>query len=553
MPFAQLPTLGTRTGESMVRRREFLRSLALGPICAGMDPRHNVFAPLIARSVGLENGSSPINIDVGRQLFVDDCLIGGSTLVRQFHKPTIHPSSPVLRPETSIELNNGVMPAAAPFGDGVWYDHEDRLYKMWYIAGYDDGFGYAVSKDGFEWNRPFLDVVPGTNRTLARIPGYVRNGSTVWLDHDAQDPSERFKMFAYFRMGNGLWPRMSAPSPLPSNYAFGHAYTSHDGIHWSTPARTGNCGDNTSMFYNPFRKMWVYSIRTTDIQHGRTRSYRECPNFLSGAPWQAGDVKPWLACDGDDLPDPVLGYRPELYKVDCTPYESLMLGLFAIYYGPPNKVAEKGGYPKTNDLEIGFSRDGLAWRRPDRTSFLSCSREPGTWNRGYLHAAGGVCLIVGDELHFYFTGFSGKSPRLGGCLYAGASTGLAILRRDGFASLSGTGYVTTRPLTFHGQYLFANVKGDLRCEVLDEKGMVIKAFSEAYCVPIRTDSTKQQISWKSGAHLAQLGGRSVSFRFLLQKGEIYSFWVSAGRNGASEGYVAAGGPGFTGSKDTTGA
>jgi hypothetical protein len=109
-------------------------------------------------------------------------------------------------------------------------------------------------------------------------------------------------MFAYFRMGNGLWPRMKESAPLPANYSFGHAYTSRDGIHWNTPVRTGDCGDNTSMFYNPFRRMWVYSIRTTDSQHGRTRSYRECPNFLSGAPWQSGDVKPWLACDGQDLP-----------------------------------------------------------------------------------------------------------------------------------------------------------------------------------------------------------------------------------------------------------
>ena len=330
----------------MTRRREFMKSLILGTIGSGVNPRRGSLASLMAASVNLGDAASPVPINVGRQLFVDDFLIGESTLTRQFHKPSIHPSSPVLKPETPIELNNGVMPAAAPFGDGVWYDHRDRLYKMWYIAGYDDGFGYAISEDGFHWKRPNLDTVPGTNRTLARIPGFVRNGSTVWLDHDAQDPTQRFKMFAYFRMGNGLWPRMKVPSPLPPDYSMGYAYTSADGIHWNKPVRTGACGDNTSMFYNPFRKMWVYSIRTADNQHGRTRSYRECPDFLSGAPWQPVDVKPWLACDAQDLPDSQLGYRPELYKVDCAPYESLMLGLFAIYYGPPNEIAAKGGYPQ---------------------------------------------------------------------------------------------------------------------------------------------------------------------------------------------------------------
>jgi hypothetical protein len=203
-------------------------------------------------------------------------------------------------------------------------------------------------------------------------------------------------------------------------------------------------------------------------------------------------------------------------------------------------------------LELGFSRDGLAWERPNRTAFLECSRTPGTWNRGYLHASGGLCVIVGDELRFYFTGFSGISPKLGGCLYAGASAGLAVLRRDGFASLTGSGSVTTRTVTFHGKYLFVNVKGDLKCEVLDEMGTVIRPFSEAGCVLIRTDSTKQRVSWKDNAHLGQLAGRSVKFRFLLHKGEIYSFWVSPGPNGASHGYVAAGGPGFACSTDTTG-
>ncbi len=61
-------------------------------------------------------------------------------------------------------------------------------------------------------------------------------------------------------------------------------------------------------------------------------------------------------------------------------------------------------------------------------------------------------------------------------MYAGSSTGLAVLRRDGFASLTGAGYVTTRTVTFKGQYLFVNVKGELRCEVLDEKVLELSRF-----------------------------------------------------------------------------
>jgi len=506
-----------------------------------------------------EQGEAPASIDLGRQMCVDDELVAENTLRRTFHRPRIHPASPVLKPETAIELNNGIMPAACPFSDGVVYDPKDRLYKMWYIAGYDDGFGYATSEDGIRWHRPELDVVPGTNRVLAPIPGYIRNGSTVWLDHEAKDPSERFKMFAYFRMGNGLWPRQQLPIPRPANAERGYAFTSPDGIHWSKPVQTGPCGDNSGMFYNPFRKMWVYNIRTSDSTHGRVRSYREHPNFIQGASWTKKDVVFWLAADERDLPDPVLKYRPELYKVDCVAYESRMLGLFGIYYGPPNDIAAKGGYPKTNDLLVGFSRDGLKWDRPDRTAFIPCSRQKGTWNRGYMHSAGGGCVVVRDELRFYVSGFSGESPKQGGGIYAGASTGLAVLRRDGFASLDAgeqTGSVTTRAVTFKGRHLFVNARvdsGELRAEVLDERGRAVLPFSKENCVVLRADRTKQAVAWKGAEDLSRLSGQPVKLRFHLRSGELYSFWVSPERSGASHGYVAAGGPGFTGATDTTGA
>jgi hypothetical protein len=336
----------------------------------------------------------------------------------------------------------------------------------------------------------------------------------------------------------------------------GNVFTSPDGIHWSKPTMTGGCGDNTSMFYNPFRKMWVFSIRKGRKGIGRARSCREAPDFVKGASWQVEDVHEWLACDERDQQDPVLKQRPELYKVDCVAYESRMLGLFGIYYGLPNDVAYKLGVPKTNDLHVGFSRDGLAWERPDRTAFIACSRQPNTWNRGYLHAAGGCCLIVGDEIRFYFAGFSGVSPVQGGGSYAGSSTGLAVMRRDGFVSLDGPGSLATRAVTFKGRHLFVNANakgGELRVEAADESGKTISPFSKENCVPVRADKTKQAVAWKGAADLARLSGRPVKFRFHMTGGELYAFWVSPDRSGASHGYVGAGGPGFNGSTDTTGA
>ena len=39
---------------------------------------------------------------------------------------------------------------------------------------------------------------------------------------------------------------------------------------------------------------------------------------------------------------------------------------------------------------------------------------------------------------------------------------------------------------------------------------------------------------------------------VLTNGKLYAFWISPETNGASHGYIAAGGPGHRGTKDTVG-
>jgi hypothetical protein len=117
------------------------------------------------------------------------------------------------------------------------------------------------------------------------------------------------------------------------------------------------------------------------------------------------------------------------------------------------------------------------------------------------------------------------------------------------------GTLTTRPLTFRGKYLFVNAdapQGELRAEVLDEAGRPIAPFTLANGKPLRADSTRRRCTWNGGEDLAALAGRKVRLRFQLTNGRLYSFWVSPELSGASHGYVAAGGPGFTGPCDTTG-
>ena len=45
---------------------------------------------------------------------------------------------------------------------------------------------------------------------------------------------------------------------------------------------------------------------------------------------------------------------------------------------------------------------------------------------------------------------------------------------------------------------------------------------------------------------------ALRLRFHLKNGSLYAFWFSPDASGASHGYVAAGGPGFTSNQDTVG-
>ncbi len=494
----------------------------------------------------LETPPQVIPIDIGRQLFVDDFLIESTDLTREFHRARKYVSNPVFKPETALEKGDKGRPVACPKDGGVWWDPEERIFKMWYEAEWLENMAYAISVDGIRWNRP--DLGSGNN-LLFNNPR--PDSTTVFIDHDTDNPAERFKMF------------LRGPNSAGADH--GYCFVSADGIHWSDPVPTGYCGDRSTMFYNPFRRKWIYSIRSWRDPFGsgigRARYYHEHSDFLSGARWTRDDAVFWMGADRFDSPDPVIGEKAQLYNLSAVAYESLMLGIHQIHLGPPNKDCDRQGIPKITELMLSFSRDGFHWHRPDRRPFIPAARQRGEWDRGYVQSVGGICVIVGDQLWFYYTGFRGDENKPGGKIgmYAHGSTGMAVLRRDGFASMSAKeseGILTTRPVCFSGKYMFVNAdcsRGELKVELLDENSRLIPELSFADCIPVSGDSTLQLVKWKGVSDLSKWAGKKIRFRFQLKNGKLYAFWVSPDVSGASYGYVAAGGPGFKGSKDNLGA
>ena len=485
-----------------------------------------------------------IPIDVGRQLFVDDFLIETHTLRRVFHLPQKYKGNPVLSPETPLELQGEFDDSAVVKGGGLWWDPAMGLFKLWYEAGWLTTVAYATSKDGLHWERPKLDVKPGTNQVLP--PDLVFDSGSVVPDWQAEDPEQRYKMF--FRKPGGNIPGMSLTSP--------------DGVHWTNRVPTGVCGDRSTMFYNPFRKKWVYSLRSSF--RGRSRDYWECDDLLAGAKWEANGPVRWAAADRDDPKDPELQRMPQLYNLDAVAYESIMLGFYEIHYGPENGVCAKRGLPKITDLNFCYSRDGFHWDRPDRRAHIRSERwRSDAWDRGYVQPLSNLCTVRGDRLWFYYSGFRGDpsktSPvnRLNG-MHQQGSTGIAFLRRDGFASLEAgaeEGLLTTRPVAFDGSQVFVNAAtqgGELRVAILDEAARPIAPYTLENCRPVKADNTLEPIAWTGAKDVAALRGKTVRFRFSLRLGSLYAFWVSPDATGRSNGYVAGGGPGFLGPTDTVG-
>jgi len=483
-----------------------------------------------------------INIDVGRQLFVDDFLIEESSLYREHHTAVYHAANPLLTPQERWEIDDPYAvatgtppsPAAMVFSDGVFFDPADRLFKMWYMAGYQQHTALATSTDGIKWSRRTTNVIPGTN--IVRT--HRRDSSTVWLDLNERDASARFKM---------AWTAMEGNGQL-------HLSTSPDGVHWSDRADAGPAGDRTTCFFNPFRNRWCFSIRDSGERSRRFRRYFESPAFTA-ARWVTDEPVPWVAADtldtvreGGDVP-------AELYNLDAVAYESVMLGLFAIFHG------ESSDREKPNDLCVGFSRDGFHWSRPSRAAFIGVSERQGDWNWANVQSAGGVCLVVGDQLFFYVSGRAGvpgtSSP--GRC-----STGLAMLRRDGFASVTDVwpagaarqvmrypSTLITRPVRFSGAHGFVNadVAGSLRIELLDRNGTAIPGFTADRCEPVTGNHTRAAMRWNGSASLGNLSGVPVRFKFVLDRARLFAFWVSPSARGESRGHLGAGGPGYPGTID----
>jgi hypothetical protein len=377
-----------------------------------------------------------INISTGRQLLaVDDFLIASpGELQRRWHTVQYDDdANPVLTPTKEWEGN-----IAMPFSSGAWFDEEagassSHAYKLFYNCGASKNMTcLAVSHDAKTWRKPLLAAATRKDTNIVReIVHYDSN--VIWLDHGERNSSRRWKM--------------SEAACAYCDHSFG-LLASADGITWEVLVqRTGYVPDRSTIFYDPFRSKWVFSIKSAKSHkgQGRCRAYWESTdlfdahqsNWTHDPLWKTdclvsksgrvescgqGIPRPWVGTDQGEaylappLTKTVSSFKPQLYNLDAVGYESLMVGAFNIlqckYSDDPTHCpgGGQGGHASNstefNSVFVGFSRDGWHWSRTDvpRRPLAGLSPDPNSWNFEDVQSTGGGFLVQDDILRFFFSG-----------------------------------------------------------------------------------------------------------------------------------------------------
>ena len=315
---------------------------------------------------------------------------------------------------------------AAVFEGTVTFDEERSIFRMFYTCGRPaenaadlaQGLCHAESTDGRQWTKRFVGT--GENANTNRVVREAFDSAIVWQDHTQPRGSAR------------RW----VMSSVPKDNGFQHCRlrVSADGYTWTVAVNaSGPIQDATSIFYNPFRRKWIYSLKQGftsqpgTLQY-RARAYVEVDDLLKGAnSWTHMYSGPngtyaWASADLNDPPWPYNSSLPaQLYNMNCAAYESLMICMFAIFRGFVDPEGTTDGTRTSgehNEVYLGFSRDGFHfWRQYDgtpreggitpRKPFMTQTWPQHSWRYSDIQGAGGVLTLLNDTLNFYSAGSSG--------------------------------------------------------------------------------------------------------------------------------------------------
>ena len=462
------------------------------------------------------------------QLFVDDYLVAEKTnVVRTYHPFTKYAGNPVLSPNKPWEgrrsyLYGTVLPNED--GDG---------YRMWYQAYNETGnFGgrrgyvnaYATSKDGITWEKPHLGIYKWRGSTKNNM--FLTRKHSPGDDHNPQilhtpwetDPQKKYKMitFAYAANRNtssdeGYWGSFSP-----------------DGIHWTDVARNPvlpDTGDVGNFTWDAHKKQYMGTVKIwTTVPRGE--GLRRCVGITATKDFEHWP-HPELVLVPDEIDDSMHpgNWGIQFYGLSSFAYEAGYIGFLWIF---------RTGSGGQIYAQLVSSRDGINWTRLEPTNGMRPAILPngpgGSWDAGCLFTASHL-LVEGDTIKLWYSAWDkdhrAPDPDITACV------GLATLRKDGFASLDAgeeTGIVTTKLLKGLGDRLYINAEtkgGEIKAEVLDADGNVLRGYSRDDCKAVSGNGIEQLITWKRHKRLPR-SNKPLRLRFVMTNASLYSFRAGEG-------------------------
>ena len=468
-----------------------------------------------------------------RQLFLDDLMIEQLQNVdRNLHQPKKYINNPIVRHDQTPWQQ-----FRAQLYGTVLYVPEQKLFKMWYLAGarlpIDDPVeiggrmsapnfqlvGYAESHNGLDFQLPNLGLIsydgsPANN--LCRIARECVEGIAVVLDPDDPDPQRRYKSF--------YWEHLPSTQPKPFTPVNGMSVSfSADGKSWTdhpdNPVIDLASDSGQQALWDPYLKKYVAYGRFG--AGGRKVARSESDDFIHWSP-------PHRVFETDTRDGP----NTQVYGMGISLYEGVYIGLpWMFYEGTSHKI----------NVQLTASRDGKLWSRVANRQVFIPNGPQESWDAGIVFTASQPIQVVDDTIYLYYSASNHdhnytKRPPQGTPEWDAhwdsikTSIGVATLRRDGFVSIDAgqqPGTLLTKPLAWpRGKNLYLNVdagEGLLWVDVLDTATTSLVPLPTS--LPVRGNQLGAVVSWPGQKHpSAVLADRQVRLRFTLQKAKLFSYW-----------------------------
>ncbi len=432
----------------------------------------------------------------------------------------------------------------------VLRDHEGR-YRMYYELMRENAeraTAVAFSDDGVHWTKPALNIAreivddPKSNLVQVAPPkadpgsglldGKWYRGAYAFYDEHAEKPEHRYRLM--WRQGHDMYVASSA-----------------DGLHFVTHGRAVDYYADTcpSHFFDTLRneyviygRVWLDKEDRPTIQDRlgadgnpptrRSVALHRSPGWET-VPWPEESVREVLFDPKNVFED---GGWTDIYTPNVQLYHGQYVALPAVFFRRPlDDLTGTAGplYPL-----FMHSLDGRDWSFPDKRHPIielgpHLIRDQGLMEAGMIFPASSLVEQPG-ELWVYYSarGYQHYEGSPGD--HNDVTYNLAVMRQDGFACLQTQGEAQgvwstpeiSVPETATEIHINADVSGSLAVEVLDPaSGEPRTGFSAGDCTVFSGDQTDAVLQWAS-AGVADVAGRKVRLRFLINDGRIFSFWFA---------------------------